>query len=290
MAHAGQAEKARRFRELHERDGVLVLPNAWDAGSARVFEAEGFPAIGTTSAGVAFAAGRPDGGLGRAEMVEAVGRIVAAVAVPVSADIEAGFGDDAAAVGETVAAVIEAGAIGINLEDAAPGDEPALVDLDEQCARIGAARDAAEDAGVALFVNGRTDVFWLGLEGEELLETAIERLRAYVDAGADGAFVPRLVDAEGIRRLAEAVPAPLNVLAAPGMPPLAELRSLGARRLSTGSSPARAAIALTRRIAAELHEEGASPAMGEATIPYPEANRLFGSRDDRDPLADAADV
>jgi 2-methylisocitrate lyase-like PEP mutase family enzyme len=277
MARAGQAEKARRFREEHEGDGVLVLPNAWDPGSARVFEAEGFPAIGTTSAGVAFAAGRPDGGLGRAEMVAAVGRIAAAVQVPVSADIEAGFGDDAAAVGETVAAVIEAGAIGINLEDAAPGEERALVDLDEQLARIGAARDAAENAGIALFVNARTDVFWLGLEGEELLETAIERLSAYVDAGADGAFVPRLVDADGIRRIAAAVPAPLNVLAAPGMPPLAELRSLGARRLSTGSSPARAALALTRRIAAELHEDGASRAMGEATIPYPEANRLFGS-------------
>ena len=259
---------------------MLVLPNAWDAGSARAFEAEGFAAIGTTSAGVAFAAGRPDGGLGREEMVEAVARIAAAVEVPVSADIEAGFGEDAAAVGETVAAVLEAGAIGINLEDAGAGEEPALVDLAEQCARIGASRDAAEDAGVELFVNARTDVFWAGLEGEELLETAIFRLRAYVEAGADGAFVPRLIDAEAIRTVAEAVPAPLNVLAAPGLPATAELRALGARRLSTGSGPARATLALTRRIATELHEQGSSRAMEETTIPYAEANSLFEPKED----------
>ena len=197
MADAGQAERARRFRDLHADDGVLVLPNAWDAGSARVFETEGFPALGTTSGGIAFAAGRPDGGVSRAAMVEAVGRIAAAVEVPVSADIEAGFGDDAASVGETVAAVIDSGAIGINLEDAAPGAEPALVDLDEQCARIAAARAASDSAGIDLFINGRTDVFWLGLEGEELLETAIARLRAYVEAGADGVFIPRLVDPDG---------------------------------------------------------------------------------------------
>ena len=212
-------------------------------------------------------------------MIEAVARIAAAVEVPVSADIEAGFGDSAAAVGETVAAAIEAGAIGINLEDAGAGEERALVELAEQCARIEAARGVAEDAGVELFVNARTDVFWLGLEGEELLETAIDRLRAFVDAGADGAFVPRLVEADQIRRVAEAVPAPLNVLAAPGMPAPAELERLGARRLSVGSGAARAALALTRRIADELYREGVSIAMSESTIGYPEANELLSRED-----------
>ena len=199
--------------------------------------------------------------------------------MPVSADVEAGYGDSAAAVGETVAAAIEAGAIGINLEDAAAGEERALVDLAEQCARIEAARAAAEDAGVELFVNARTDVFWLGLEGEELLETAIDRLRAFVDAGADGAFVPRLVEADQIRQVAEAVPAPLNVLAAPGMPAPDELARLGARRLSVGSGPARSAMALTRRIADELHREGVSVAMGESTIGYQQANELLSKED-----------
>lgn len=253
----------------------MVLPNAWDAGSARVFELRGFEAIGTSSAGVAFAAGRPDGGLSRDEMMEALARIAAAVEVPVSADIEAGYGDSAAAVGETVAAAIEAGAIGINLEDAAPGEGRSLVELPEQCARIEAARGAAEDAAVELFVNARTDVFWLGLEGEELIETVIGRLRAFVDAGADGAFVPRLVDADQIRRVAQAVPAPLNVLAAPGMPAPAELELLGARRLSVGSGAARAAMELTRRIADELFQEGVSAAMSESTIGYRQANELL---------------
>ena len=151
--------------------------------------------------------------------------------------------------------------------------------LAEQCARIEAARGAAEDAGVELFVNARTDVFWLGLEGEELLETAIDRLRAFVDAGADGAFVPRLVEADQIRRIAEAVPAPLNVLAAPGMPAPEELRRLGARRLSVGSGPARSAMALTRRIADELYVEGVSIAMGESTIGYQQANELLSKED-----------
>ncbi len=275
MAEPELAEKAERFQRLHAGDGLLVLPNAWDPGSARVFELAGFEAVGTTSGGVAFAAGLPDGGLGRGAMVESVARIAAAVEIPVSADIEAGFGDSAGEVGRTVAEVIEAGAIGVNIEDAAQGETPGLVAVAEQCARIAAARAAAEDAGVPLFVNGRTDVFWLGLEGEELLEAAIERLRAYAEAGADGAFVPRLTDADGIRRVAEAVPVPLNILAAPAAPAPAELARLGARRLSTGSAPARAAIALTRRIAAELRAEGASATMMEPTIGYPEANAMF---------------
>lgn len=279
MASASQQERARAFHRLHAGDGLLVLPNAWDAGSARVFELRGFEAIGTSSAGVAYAAGRPDGGLSRDEMLAALARIAAAVAVPVSADVEAGYGDSAAAVGETVAAAIEAGAIGVNLEDAEDGEERALVELAEQCGRIEAARAAAEDAGVELFVNARTDVFWLGLEGEELLETAIDRLRAFVGAGADGAFVPRLVEADQIRRVAEAVPAPLNVLAAPGMPAPDELARLGARRLSVGSGPARSAMALTRRIADELYREGVSAAMADSTIGYQQANELLSKED-----------
>lgn len=275
MPNVGQRERARLFRRMHDGDGVFLLPNAWDPGSARLFELAGFEAVGTTSGGVAFAAGRPDGGLAREEMVDAVARIVAAVDLPVSADIEAGFGGSPEEVARTVAAVAEAGAIGVNLEDAAPGAEPALVDVAGQCARIEAARGAAEDAGVELFVNGRTDVFWLGLEGDDLIESAVSRLRAYAKAGADGAFVPRLVDPEGIRRVAEAVPLPLNVLAAPGSPTPAELARLGARRLSTGSGPARAVLALARRIAGELREAGVSPAMLESSIGYEEANEIF---------------
>ena len=258
MASASQQERARAFHRLHEGDGLLVLPNAWDAGSARLFELAGFEAIGTLERGCRSAAAGPHGGPpGRDGAL--VGRIAAPVQVR-SAPTSRRRRGIPRRVGETAAAAIQAGVIGINLEDAAAGEERALVDLAEQCARIEAARAAAEDAAVELFVNARTDVFWLGLEGEELLETAIDRLRAFADAGADGAFVPRLVESDQIRRVADAVPVPLNVLAAPGMPAPDELLRLGARRLSVGSGPARAAMALTRRIADELHTRG-SPSL-----------------------------
>jgi 2-methylisocitrate lyase-like PEP mutase family enzyme len=249
------------------------LLNAWDAGSARLFEAQGCPAIGTTSGGVAFAHGKADGEMGREAMLAAIAAIVAAVDIPVSADIETGYGATPEEVGETVAAVIEAGAIGINLEDATTAG---LREIDDQCARLRAARDAADTAGIDLFVNGRTDTFWLGLEGEERLGATVERLSAYAAAGSDGVFVPRLVDPGEIRQVVEAVEAPLNVLVAPGLPAVPELSRLGVKRLSTGSAPARAALAQTRRIAKDLIEAGAYDAMLDPTIPYADLNRLMG--------------
>jgi 2-methylisocitrate lyase-like PEP mutase family enzyme len=268
-------EKAKRFHELHHVEEVLCLLNAWDAGSARIFEQAGAPAIGTTSAGVAYAAGRADGELSRDEMVEAIGRIASSVDIPVTADIETGFGATPEEVGEMVAAVIEAGAIGINLEDAAHDDAPALRDIDDQCRRIGAAREAAEATGVNLFINARTDVFWLGLETDERLEMVVERVRAYAGAGADGVFVPRLIDAGEIHQVVESVTAPLNVLAASATPPVSELQRLGAKRLSTGSGPSRAALALARQMAAELLGTGTYEAMMVSAIPYEEVNRLL---------------
>jgi 2-methylisocitrate lyase-like PEP mutase family enzyme len=270
--------KVERFHQLHLGEGVLCLLNAWDAGSARIFEAEGSPALATTSAGVAYAHGKADGELSREQMIEALAEVTFACDVPVSADIEGGFGVTAEQVGETVGAVIEAGAVGINLEDAGEGEAAALRGVDQQSERIGAARAAAEDAGVRLFINGRTDALMLERENEERLEVAIERLRAYVAAGADGVFVPRLVDGDQIRLVAEAVSAPLNVLVAPGTPSVDELHRLGVRRLSTGSAPARAALELTSRIAGDLLESGTYESMVEATIPYAEANRLFAKQ------------
>jgi 2-methylisocitrate lyase-like PEP mutase family enzyme len=275
MSRAAQGAKAARFHELHRGEKVLCLLNAWDAGSARIFEEAGAPAIGSTSAGVAYARGRADGELSRDEMVEAIGRIASAVDIPVTADIETGFGATPEEVGETIAAVIEAGAIGVNLEDPAEGDEPALRDIEDQCSRLRAARTAADAAGVNLFINGRTDVFWLGLGEEGRLEMVIERVRAYADAGADGVFVPRLVEADEIRRVAESVSVPLNVLAAPATPPVGELQRLGVKRLSTGSGPSRAALTLARRMATELLEGGTYEAMMASVIPYDEMNRLL---------------
>jgi 2-methylisocitrate lyase-like PEP mutase family enzyme len=272
-----RSEQARRFHALHRGPGLLAILNAWDAGSARVFEQAGCAAIGTTSAGIAFALGRPDGeALTRAELVEATARIAAATTLPLTADVESGYGATPAEVGETVAAVIEAGAVGVNVEDLAPGGGARLRDLDDQCARLRAARDAAENAGVPLFLNARTDAAWLGVgPDEERLELIAARARAYAEAGADGLFVPGLSDPDELAAVVAATPLPLNVLASRTTPPLDELERIGVRRLSVGSGPVRAALDLAARIALEVLETGNSELMVAGTLTYREANALF---------------
>lgn len=232
---------ASRFRDLH-RGAVLVLPNAWDAASAALIEAAGAPAIATTSAGVSWALGKPDGqGLDRAQLAAAIARIVQAVSVPVSADIEGGYGAQPCDVADTVRAVIAAGAVGINLEDSPGRDGRRLQSAAVLARRIAAARGAADAEGVDLFVNARTDVFLLavGEPGNRLADVR-ERAGAYRAAGADGLFAPGVVDLDVIGLLA-AGPLPLNVMAGPGAPSVAELAAAGATRISVGSAVAQAA-------------------------------------------------
>jgi 2-methylisocitrate lyase-like PEP mutase family enzyme len=270
------AAKARRLADLHRGPAPLRLLNAWDAGTARVFEAAGAPAIGTTSAGIAFALGRPDGGISRDEMLAAIARIAAAVDVPVTADLETGFGAAPADVAATVRGAIEAGAAGVNIEDAAD-DGGGLRPLDEAVARVAAARAAADDAGVPLFLNARTDVHWRGIgEPAERAELTTDRLRAYAAAGADGVFAPGVTARDAIAHLVGAVDRPLNVLASPALPGMAELAALGVARVSTGSGPSRAALGLARRIAGEVLGPGTYAAMTEGALPYGEANELLG--------------
>ncbi len=247
VTSSSSIDHAARFRALHH-GAALVLPNAWDAASAALVEAAGAQAIATTSAGVSWANGAPDGsGLGREAMAGAVARIVAAVRVPVTADIEGGYGDVAA----TVRAVIQAGAVGVNLEDS-PGSP--LLPAAEQAARIAAARAAADAEGVDLFVNARTDVYLAGVPGDQVAEVE-ERARVYAEAGADGLFVPGLLDLDVIARLAKG-PLPLNVMAGPGAPPVAELAAAGVARVSVGSAIAQSAYAVAARAAAELLGDG----------------------------------
>ena len=265
-----QAEKAEQFRALHRGPVPLVLPNVWDAASARVVEELGFPAIATTSAGFAFSLGYPDGQhVSRDEMLAAVGRIVASVQIPVSTDIEAGYGDTPEAVADTIRAVLAAGAIGVNLEDA-------MADVHLQEERIGAARDAASAAGIPLVLNARTDVY-LRPAGDEKarFDDAVRRLNAYLAAGADCAFPIGARDPGLISALVGAIQGPVNVLAGPGAPSIGELQSLGVARVSFGSGLTRAAMGLTRRIAGELLRSGTYNSFPEDTIPSPEANRLF---------------
>src|SRR4051794_9380760 len=242
------ADRATRFRALHSTAAPLALVNAWDVGSAKVMAAAGAPAIGTTSAGVSWAHGLPDGErLSRDAMLAVVAAICAAVDVPVTADVEGGYGD----VAGTVRLAIAAGAVGFNLEDSHP--DGSLWDLGEHLDRLAAARAAIAASGVPAFLNARVDALWLSLG----TDVALVRARAYAEAGADGIFVPGAVDPEALCALADAAaPAAFNVLALPGLPPLADLGRLGLARVSSGSGPVRTALSLAHRATREALESG----------------------------------
>jgi 2-methylisocitrate lyase-like PEP mutase family enzyme len=277
MDRAIQAAKAEKFRKLHDRSQLLILPNAWDVASARLYEAAGFPAIATTSAGVAWALGYPDGQLiARQTMLEAVGRISGCVSVPVTADMVAGFGPAPEDAAETVRGVIAAGAVGINLEDGTGDSGKRLVDVSLHVEKIRAARAAATAAGVPVVINARTDAFLAAAGAPEtrLLET-VRRANAYHEAGADCLFVPGVQDRDTIAQLVRLIAGPLNILAGAGIPPVAELGRLGVARVSVGSGAMRAALGRLRRIIGEIRGSGTFSALFEDAIPYAEMNELF---------------
>src|ERR1039457_6680340 len=272
-----QPNKAAQFRELHRGPGVLILPNAWDVASARIFEDAGFPAIATTSAGIAFSLGHPDGQrIPREEMMARIARITRAVNVPVTADIESGYGPTPEDVARTTRELIEAGVIGMNLEDASGRSDQPLSSLQLAVEKIKAAREAAVHMRAQIVINARTDVYLLpGGNPDADYSEAVRRLLAFREAGADCVFAPGLKDAETIGRLAKAVECPLNILAGPGTPSIPELATLGVARLSVGSGPMRATLGLLRRLAEELKSSGTYRTM-DGAVPYAEANKLLG--------------
>jgi 2-methylisocitrate lyase-like PEP mutase family enzyme len=271
-------EKAERLRALHAGPRILVLCNVWDAASARVVEDAGFPAIATSSAGIANSLGYPDGQhVSREEMAAAVARITRAVAVPVTADMESGYGPTPEAAAETARAAIAVGAVGINLEDAIAENQ--FFDIGLQAERVRAAREAGEKAGVPLVINARTDVYLAGAgEPAERFENAVRRANAYREAGADCLFLPGVTDAEVIARLVREIHGPINILATAGAPTTGELERMGVRRVSVGSGPMRATMTLMHRIARELAQSGSYTYFTRDTISYTEANRLFEGR------------
>lgn len=275
MVTENQRAKARRFLELHTGGRLLVLPNAWDAGSARIFEQAGFHALGTTSAGVALSLGYPDGErVSRADMLEVVRRIASAVAIPVTADLEAGYGPTVNDAVETAKGAIAAGAVGMNFEDSTSDDR--LVDVAVNVERIRAVKKVAEAEGIAFVLNARTDVFLLQIgEPAGRFDETVRRANAYRAAGADCLFVPGVTDAETIGRLVRAIKGPMNVLAGRGTPPTGELERLGVARVSIGGGPMRAALTLTLRIAQELAERGTYTSFTENALPLRDFNRLF---------------
>jgi 2-methylisocitrate lyase-like PEP mutase family enzyme len=256
-----QRGRAVTLRALHER--TLVLPNAWDAASAAIIARAGAEAIATTSGGVAWSAGRPDGhGLTRAEMAELVGRIARIVDIPVTADIEGGYGPSADDVAATVRAVIDAGAVGVNLEDSrAPGGP--LFDVSDQVERVRAARAAATGAALPeLWINVRTDVYLFGIgEPDGRLDDVLSRVDAYAGAGADSLFVPGLIDLDTLGTLVKQSPLPINVMVWPGAPTVAELAAVGVRRISVGTAIAQAASGVAHQAATELLTKGTYDAL-----------------------------
>ena len=267
---APSLDKAAALLALHEGPG-FVLPNAWDVGSARILERAGFPAIATTSAGIAWASGVADGGaLDRDTMLAHIDRIVAGVGVPVSADLESGYGTTAHEVGQTVARAVDTGVVGANLEDAVEGR---LFSIDEAAERIAAARAAAPRGSFVL--NARTDTYFAGTGGDVFAET-VERATRYLEAGADCIFVPGVAEADTIRRIAAAIPGPLNIVA--GLANSVDaptLFGLGVKRVSLGGSLARAALSALERAARELHDFGTLGFL-DGAIGYAQMQRIFG--------------
>jgi 2-methylisocitrate lyase-like PEP mutase family enzyme len=275
-----QAEKAERFRKLHLGPRILVLPNAWDVASARILEELGYPAIATTSAGVAFSLGYPDGQrVSRDQMLEAVVRIARGVRVPVTADMESGYGTTVKDMSETAKALIAAGAIGLNFEDITGDDETSHVEMTLQVEKIGTIVEVSKSAGVPLVLNARTDVYLMPIgPAETRFERTVERLRAYRKAGADCLFAPGVQDRETISKLVAAIKAPLNILLSSACPTIRELEAMGVARVSAGSSVMRATLGLLRRIGKELMEEGTYTHLVEGAVPWTEINQIMARK------------
>lgn len=278
MSIEAQAAKALAFQQMHLGSNILVLPNAWDAASARVLEQAGFPAIATTSSGVAAALGFPDGEwMSRDMMIAAVARIAQAVTCPVSADMEAGYGDSIAAVLDTVEAVIGAGAVGINLEDSRRLPTRHLVDVAAQVELIQAVRDLANKQGVSLVINARTDLYLLEADSPEArFAETVRRANAYRDAGADCLFVIGVSDAPTIAALARDIHGPINILAGPKSPPIPELARLGVARVTFGGGMMRAALGQLRLVAREVIDQGTYTGLSGEALPSADFQHLFG--------------
>jgi 2-methylisocitrate lyase-like PEP mutase family enzyme len=276
-----QRDQAERFLRQHQDDGCFVMPNAWDVGSAKMLVSAGFTAIGTTSAGIAFAQGRPDhlmcseqARMQRDAMLTVIGAITANVAVPVNADLEGGFGDSPEAVAVTITQAIAAGAVGGNIEDYTGNREQPLYDRVLAIERIAAARAAIEASGIPFVLVARTDRFMFGAEGG-FAET-VERANAYREAGADCLFTPGVSDLSTIAALVREIAGPLNVVAGWSGSPLtvAKLRDAGVRRISIGGSLARSLYFRIRQAAEEMLKEGTFTFANEQ-VPQAELNRIF---------------
>ena len=277
MVSGIQKEKAELFLKFHQNKEILVLLNSWDIGSSKLIEACGYKAIATTSMGIAASLGYPDCQIiSLSEMIEAITGIVNGVQVPVTVDIEAGYGNNLNEIIESVKRIIATGIVGINIEDSIDLN-PSLIDEIEFCERISAIRELSDSLGFHLVINARTDSFYTssGSTREKLAES-IKRGNKYREAGADCIFVQPVWEKETISTLVREINAPINILSNPaigaGLPPsVRELQDLGVARLSLGSSVMKATLALIKKVADELSEKGTYTALLDSLTPLPDA-------------------
>jgi 2-methylisocitrate lyase-like PEP mutase family enzyme len=280
MSAFEQRQLAEKFRAMHGAPPILLLPNAWDAASARIFEAAGFAALATTSGGLAWALGYPDGEKAPwDEVVAATRRIVRAVRVPVTADIEGGYGETPDQVGQRVTEIIRTGAVGINIEDGTPSADQPVRGLDDAVARLRAARAAADAETVPIVINARIDLYLkqIGDDETRFAET-VRRGKAYLAATADCIFPFGLSDLGVIAKLTMALKAPVNIVARADTPPLKRLEAAGVARASTASAPALVAMSAIRRVAEELRGNAGFDIL-HAAMKRIDAQRLFAIRE-----------
>jgi 2-methylisocitrate lyase-like PEP mutase family enzyme len=272
-----QKEKAEMFLKFHNAENILVLVNSWDAGSSKLIEACGYKAVATTSMGIAASLGYPDSQVIQlSEMLGVVENIVRAVRVPVTADIEAGYGNSTDEVVESVKKFISTGIVGINIEDSV-NMSPLLIDEIEFCDRISAIRELSDSLGFHLVINARTDSFYTSEKSKnEKLSESIRRGNKYREAGADCIFVQPVWEKETISTLVKEINAPINILANPatgaGLPPsVNELQELGVKRLSLGSSVMKATLALIKKVSDELCDKGTFNILSDSFTPLHDA-------------------
>jgi 2-methylisocitrate lyase-like PEP mutase family enzyme len=279
MAKEDQIRLAESLSGAHRGPPLLLLPNAWDAMSARQFEAAGFGAIATTSGGVAWALGYADGEKAPwSEVVAATERIVRAVRVPVTADIEGGYGETPDQVARNVSEIIRAGAVGINLEDGTPRTDMPVRPIEQAAERIRAARAAAKAAGIPLVINARVDLYIKNVgDAAARFDETVRRSKAYLAAGADCIYPFGLADMATIARLVKAVDAPINIVARAGTPPVTELERIGVARVSIASGASLAVMSLIQRIAEELRGSGRFDAL-EHSMNRIDAQKLFAPK------------
>ena len=278
MNTAEQAAKAEAFRAMHRGPELLLMANAWDPVTARLFEAEGFAAVATTSGGVSWATGYPDGEAAPwDEVVGQTARIARSVNVPVTADIEAGFGATPEAVGRSIADIIRAGAVGVNLEDGMPGPTPMRA-VEDAAGRIRAAREAARAAGVPIVINARVDVF-IKQVGDEAsrFDEAVKRGKAYLAAGADCIYPITLRDPATIERLVRALDAPININVRAGYPGVAELEALGVRRVTTATALSLVALSAIRDSVRDIRAHGRFDSISPS-VTHPEMQQLMAKK------------